>query len=161
MMFYPRQSLLAVMACCGILLLPGCPAKPEIYQMGEAIEMGPFVFEVEGATEEVNPREKVINVNFRLHIERSAPFKKPFGEFLSKMHLVDTAGNKIDIWGIGPVSGNQLSATEWRARVRLDQESRNGGDAENLGDRPRDFRLIVINPDPREGQARRVSIQLR
>ena len=130
--------------------------------MGESIEMGPFVFEIEGTTEEYFRSDKVILVHIWLDRDKSGPFRKPFGESLfGNMSIVDGAGNKFNASSMGPVSGNQLSATEWRVRFTVHPDAPGARDKEHLGDRPNDFSLFIGNPDPRGDQPRKVSIALR
>jgi len=152
----------AVALAVMLLLAGGCGAPAEPRAMGEPIEMGPFVFSVEGTSEELWREDRVINVRLRLDREKTRPFKQHFGDFLfAEMRLVDRAGNTVEIGGFGPVSAGPLSAEEWEARFVLSEAAsrvRKGG---KLGDRVTDFSLEIENPGRSKGQAARVSIPLR
>lgn len=145
-----------------VLLLAGCPAKIEDSQMGESIAMGPFVFEIEGTTEEYHQSNKIILLHLWLDRDKSGPFRKPFSEILfGNMSIVDGAGNKFNAASMGPISGNQLSATEWRVTFVITPHAPGVRDKDHLGDRPSDFRLFIANSDRRGDQPRKISIPLR
>lgn len=153
-------SLLAMTAA--LVLAAACGSRVEERAMGEPIEMGPFVYSVEGTTESFRRDDKVIGVALRLDQESSAPFRTPFGEFImSNVAIVDAAGNRFEANGMGPVSGNALNSAEWEVRFLLRPSSDGVRDREHIGDGPADFRLLIANPEPRGEQARRISIQLR
>ncbi len=150
-----------VAVLCAGLLLAGCPAKIEDRQMGKTIRMAAFAFEIDGTAEEFRRSDKVITVRLWLDRDKSVPFRMPFGEsFVGKMHIVDGAGNRFEAGGIIPISGNSLSAVEWQTAFVISARASGVRDKEKLGDRARDFRLVIKNPDPRAGQPRKVSIAL-
>jgi hypothetical protein len=162
MTLWRRQAAATTAVLSVLLLLAGCPAKIEDRQMGESIEMGAFVFEIEGTTEEYFRSNKTIVVHFWLDRDKSGPFRKPFSETLfGNMSIVDGAGNKFSASSMGPVSGNQLSSTEWRVTFLIHSDAPGVRDKDHLGDRPSDFHLFIGNSDRRGDQPRKVSIALR
>ena len=163
----PRLTIvlvfLAVVAC-----------GPDVYEMKQTIEMGPFVFEVTNASEKLDSftsgeRYKKIYVNLLLHTDKSTPTKVPFNDFLNgigkeyrmivfpKMKIVDDKGKEFDGW-----VERVLGKTSWRAKFDLYYPQRRIQSGLDYVDRHvRDFRLVIKNPDPKKGQPNRVTIKLQ
>ncbi len=166
------RSVLGLMSV-GLLCL-GC-ATSEKYDMRQEIEMGPFVFRVTGAYSEkpATGHPKII-VNFSVRYDTNASFE--FAEYFNddvdsegnpthnrqsvlprishpRMKVVDSHGHGF----IGLVKGESGEFIVWGLKLR-DQEK---FDEKHADLEPEDFRLLITNPYPREGQPSRVSIQLR
>jgi hypothetical protein len=177
---------LVTMSAAGLILI-SCALEEE-YGLRQPIEMGPWTFEVQRATERIESgsggnRSKRITLFLKLHNYRER-HRKPFDDFLNgtskpsiaampsfsmpRLHLVDGEGNEFDGW-VSPMSGGSMRSEHWQAHFVLISMSmrdilRAGEDtdlaAEHVDKHPSDFRLLIENPDVREGQPRRVSIQL-
>jgi hypothetical protein len=156
-----------------LLVLSVFACAPATYEMGQPIEMGPFVFEVTNTSEQLHfftggGRCKKIYVSLQLHTDQSMPTKVEFGDFLNgeakgqrmivfpAMKLVDGNGKKFD--GIvNRVSGETL----WRAEFYLIDHRRGiQSGLDYLDKAVEDFRLVIKNPEVREGQPRDVTITL-
>ena len=148
------------------------------YELQQPITMGPWTFQIERATERIeshgNLRLKMISVTLKLenYMERH---QKPFDDFLKgrtegsimehpHLALVDEAGNSFDAEDVSPLSGGSLRSESWSARFPLIEfsmrESSSETAARHIDKHPADFRLVIENPDHRNGQPRKVSIQL-
>lgn len=162
-----------------VFILWAC-SQPTEYQMGQAVEMGPFAFTVESASEKkpsfsksrgdkARRYYKTILVDFELDPGRSSGAKVKFDDFLNDtagetgmfvkplVKIVDREGRKFDGL-VYRVSGRE----HWRAEFALVVPRRGTKSAQDYLDRQvSDFRLLIENPDRREGQPRQVSIRLR
>ena len=167
------------------LILISCVLE-ETYGLHQPIEMGPWTFEVQRATERIkggsNPSKKII-LFLKLHNYRER-HRKPFDDFLNgtskpsvkalpsisfpRLKLVDGEGNEFDGW-ISPTSGGSMRSEHWQAhfplismsiRDILSADEDTDSAAEHIDKHLADFRLVIENPDVREDQPRRVSIQL-
>ena len=156
-------QLVALASCAGFFLL-GC-AQTEESRMEQAIEMGPYVFEVERTEHHSFYDGTEIHVLVRIRRDDAAPFTTTFDEFvLGNWELTDKARNTFDCSSIVPLSGNRRSSDQWVAEFRIWTHPMMGvrvRDRTRIGKRASDFRLIIKNPDPRGKQPRRVSIPLR
>ena len=92
---------------------------------------------------------------------RDRPFGKTFGESLLEVRITDKAGNSIESGGPRVVSGDRHHPSEWFDAFDVSPSLMGIRDRSKLGQRTSDFRLIIDNPDVREGQPERISIQLR
>lgn len=164
---------LRLLASLFVFVLWACSQATE-YQMGQAIEMGPFTFSVERASEKMSslskgPRSKTILVDFELDPERSSGAKVKFDDFLNNtagetgmfikplVKVVDHEGQEF-LGLLYRVSGRK----RWRAEFMLVVPRRGTKSAQDYLDRPMsDFRLLIENPGRRDGQPRRVSLRLR
>ncbi len=155
------------LALCTSLASLGCQKKAQEYRMDQPINMGPFSFEVErteGSVKLVHPSEGPnleIRVYYRMLDNKTAPFGKTFDETLLRVRIVDKAGNRIEYSGRGVVSGDRHHPSEWCDIFTVSPSLMGVRDKAKLGQSASDFRLIIDNPDVRDGQAERVSIQLR
>jgi len=152
------------------LLLCGCSQETE-YKVGQTIEMGPFAFVVEHAHKRVssfNTGDPKIEILVDLRLDAATGAKVKFDEFLN-----DTAGQRgmiiyphMEIWDrdgrkfLGMV--RRISGREhWRAEFLLVDDVGGPGTARQyVNHRAADFRLIIKNPDRREGQPGRVAVAL-
>ena len=171
-----RPSCAVFLAVAGSTLLSGC--TPQDYELGQRIEMGPFAFHVEGASSGVNrgyeggPMRE-ITVRLRLLSNESRP-RKDFYEFLTgidpyRLQLIvlphykleDSHGHKFD--GL-MTRCTDTCRIEFHIRGDLRVMRMFSSDEafreEHFDLRPEDFRLIITNPDRRDGQPSEVSIQL-
>jgi hypothetical protein len=146
---------------------------------GSRLLWGPWTFEVERTTERIKnssgDRYKFILVTVRLdnYTERH---EKTFDDFMNgttegsiianpRTELVDGDGNRFDGW-FSPTSGGRLRSERWEASFLLVPS--NAGLLEDASDLAKehldkhasDFRLVIENPDHRDGQPRKVSVQL-
>jgi len=135
--------------------------------MDQPINMGPFSFEVkrtEDSVKLVHPSEGPtleIRVYYRMLDNKTPPFGKPFDETLLYVRIVDKADNTIDYSGRGLLAGDRRHPSEWCDIFTVSRMLIGVRDTAKLGQRASDFRLIIDNPDVREGQPEQVSIQLR
>ena len=177
---YRKKARVLFIATAGGAALAGC-SMAEDYEMGQAIEMGPFTFEVRSASPSLDVRDtgrvRVISVTFRVLKDESRP-RIDFGEFLSDMvgfqasprmmvfphtTLVDSHGHKFksDVRGSPPRARFQITSALDLLEFNADAERIQGFNDAHLETEPSDYRLIIDNPDRREGQSRAVRIQLR
>jgi hypothetical protein len=105
-----------------------------------------------------------IEVRFRLDRDDTAPFTTDFNEsFLDAMRIVDAAGNTF---GCSPSPVDAVyraggyRSDRYSCLFRYSQSSEGVSDFAKVGTRPADFQLIINNPEPRDGQPRRVIVQL-
>jgi hypothetical protein len=156
-----------VLALCASLASLGCEKKTQEYRMDQPINMGPFSFEVERTEEAVklkHPSEGPnleIRVYFRMLDDKTPPFGKTLDETLLEVRIRDKAGNTIESPGPRVVSGDRHHPSEWVEIFEVSPSLIGVRDRTKLGKRASDIRLIIDNPDVREGQPERVSIQLR
>jgi hypothetical protein len=156
-----------VLALCASLASLGCEKKTQEYRMDQPINMGPFSFEVERTEEAVklkHPSEGPnleIRVYFRMLDNKTPPFGKTLDETLLEVRIRDKAGNTIESPGPRVVSGDRHHPSEWVEIFEVSPSLMGVRDRTKLGKSASDFRLIIDNPDVREGQPERVSIQLR
>jgi hypothetical protein len=135
--------------------------------MDQSINMGPFSFEVERTEESVklvHPSEGPtleIRVYYRMLDNKTAPFGKTFDETLLGVRIVDKADNTIEYSGRSVVSGDRHHPSEWCDIFTASPSMMGVRDKAKLGQRASDFRLIIDNPEVRDGQPERVFIQLR
>jgi hypothetical protein len=162
-----RQLVGIVLALCASLASLGCGKKTQDYQLEQPINMGLFSFEVERTEESVrlvHPSEGPgleITVYYRMLDNKTPPFGKTFDESLLGVRIVDKANNTIEYSGRAVVSGDRHHPSEWCDIFTVSPSLMGVRDKEKLGQRTSDFRLIIDNPDVRDGQPERVSIQLR
>ena len=160
------QAMGIVLALCASLAWVGCGKKTQEYRMDQPINMGPFSFEVDRTEESVKqyPSEGPtleIRVYYRMLDNKTPPFGKTFDESLVYVRVVDKADNTIDYSGRGLLAGDRRHPSEWCDVFTVSRTLIGVRDSAKLGQRASDFRLIIDNPDVREGQPERVSIQLR
>jgi hypothetical protein len=154
-----------------LFLLIGCGSGG--YSLNQQIEMGPFVFEVSGASEGFDylnnsERYKKIYVDLLLDTEKSAETNIEFHDFMNgmskghrmiifpTMKIEDKSGAKFD-GDVKKVSGN----TRWRAEFLLMNFARGIKSRLDYLDRTTsDFNLIIKNPDRRKGQPSVIQIKL-
>ena len=162
-----RQDIAIVLALCASLASPGCQKKTQEYHIEQPINMGPFSFEVERTEEAsklVHPSEGPsleIRVYYRMLDNKTPPFGKTIDESLLDVRIVDKAGNSIESGGPRVVSGNRRHPSEWCDTFTVSPSLIGVRDKARLGQSSADFRLIIDNPDVRDGQPERVSVQLR
>jgi hypothetical protein len=151
--------------------LLGC--GPTYYSFNEPIEMGPFVFEVSGASEgfdyfNTGERYKIIYVDLLLDTEKSAETKIEFHDFMNgkskgnrmfifpAMKIEDTTGAKFD-GNVKRASGE----TRWRVEFLLINFGRGiKSRVDYLDQTASDFNLIIKNPDRRKGQPSVIQFKL-
>ena len=161
------QVMGIVLALCASLAWVGCGKKTQEYRMDQPINMGPFSFEVERTEDSVKPVHPSegptleIRVYYRMLDNKTPPFGKPFDETLLYVRIVDKADNTIDYSGRGLLAGDRRHPSEWCDIFTVSRTLIGVRDTAKLGQRASDFRLIIDNPDVREGQPEQVSIQLR
>jgi len=164
---YASQVMGIVLVLCTSLAWLGCEKKTQESRMDQPINMGPFSFEVERTEEAVkldHPSEGPnleIRVYYRMLDNKTPPFGKTFDETLLRVRIVDKADNTIEYSGRGVLSGDRRHPSEWCDIFTVGPSLMGVRDSAKLGQRASDFRLIIDNPDVREGQPERVSIQLR
>ena len=171
--------MIKFLAAAGSVLLLGC--GPTEYQIGQTIEMGAFAFMVDGASERVvQPKaqersegigpKKEITVRLRLLSNESRP-RIEFDDFLNDIdrsrmmrmivfphyELVDSHGHKFD-GGLSTDSRMRFAIEDLGGIFSLSGDE--SFKAEHLDLRVEDFRLIIENPDRRDGQPSKISIQL-
>jgi hypothetical protein len=152
---------------CAAFASLGCEKKTQEYRLEQPINMGPFSFEVERTEESMklsHPSEGPnleIRVYYRMLDNKTAPFGKTFDETLLSVRIVDKANNTIEYSGRGLLSGDRHHPSEWVDIFTVSPSFMGVRDRAKLGQSASDFRLIIDNPDVREGQPERVSIQLR
>jgi hypothetical protein len=162
-----NQVMEIVLALCASLALLGCEKKTQEYRMDQPINMGPFTFEVartEEAVKLAHPSEGPnleIRVYYRMLDNKTAPFGKTLDETFLVVRIVDKANNTIESGGPRVLSGDRHHPSEWVETFEVSPSLMGVRDSAKLGQRASDFRLIIDNPDVREGQPERVSIQLR
>lgn len=155
-----------------IFLVVACGS--DNYEMGQIIEMGPFVFEITNASDSTDfftggGRHKKIYVDLFLHTDKSRPSKMEFKDFMNgeangkrmivfpAMKIVDDQGKKFDGL-VNRVSGD----THWRAEFILIDFRRGTQSGVDYIDRQvSDFQLVIKNPDPRKGQPGRITTKLQ
>jgi hypothetical protein len=163
-----------------LMVAAGCT---EEYELGQPIEMGPWTFEVSGASQGTTSggsRAKTIRVDLVLH-NYEERHRQTFDQFLEncsegmmticnpRIGVEDDEGNQFQAVDVRPVSGGSMRSRRWIVECPLYYGSRENpmsmdwdeSAARHLDKRPADFRVIIRNPDPQRGQPRRVSIQLR
>jgi hypothetical protein len=156
-----------VFALCTSLALSGCQKKTEEYRMDQPISMGPFTFAVERTEEAVthaHPSEGPtlkIRIYYRMLDNKTPPFGKTLDETLLLVRIVDNANNTIESSGPRVLSGDRHHPSEWVETFEVSPTLMGVRDRTKLGKGASDFRLIIDNPDVREGQPERASIQLR
>ena len=175
-----RKKARVLFAAAGGVALAGCSMAQD-HEMGQEIQMGPFTFEVRSASPSLDVRDtgrvRVISVTFRVLKDESRP-RIDFGEFLSDMvgfqaaprmmvfphtTLVDSHGHKFksDVRGTPPRARFQITSALDLVEVMADAERLQRFNDAHLETQPSDYRLIIENPDRREGQPRAIRIQLR
>ena len=158
----------------GIFLICTSGCDSGRYIVGQQIEMGPFVFEVSGASEGVDyingsEEYKKIYVDLLLDTEKSTETNIKFDDFMNckskgnrmfispAMKIKDKSGTKFDGVDVKSVGGT----TRWRADFWLIVHSRGTKSRLDYLDRTSsDFNLIIKNPDRRKGQPNIVNIKL-
>jgi hypothetical protein len=161
------QVLGIVLALCASVASLGCEKKTQEYRLEQPINMGLFSFEVERTEDSVklvHPSEGPnleLRVYYRMLDNKTAPFGKTFDETLLGIRIVDKAGNTIEYSGRSVVSGDRHHPSEWCDIFTVSPSLMGVRDKAKLGQSASDFRLIIDNPDMRDGQPERVSIQLR
>jgi hypothetical protein len=158
------QATKIVLTFC-IFALLGCEKKIQEYRMNQPISMGPFTFEVERTEEYVRPGYSEgpvleVRVYYRMLDNKSVPFGKTLSETLLEDRIIDKAGNSIECSGPRVVSGDQRHPSEWFEAYDVSPSMMGVRDRSKLGQKTSDFRLVIDNPDVREGQPERVSIEL-
>lgn len=167
MMIFSRLFILLF-----LFTLLGCGSGG--YNLNQQIEMGPFVFEVSGASEGFDyfnnsERYKKIYVDLLLDTEKCAETNIKFDDFMNgkskgkrliifpAMKIKDKSGAKFDAMNVKRVGGD----TRWRAEFWLIIHSRGIKSRLDYLDRTTsDFNLIIKNPDRRKGQPSIVDIKL-
>lgn len=167
-----KRLLIMLIVLMGIFLIYTSGCDSGRYTLGQQIEMGPFVFEVSGASEGVDyingsEEYKKIYVDLLLDTEKSKETNIKFDHFMNgmskgnrmiifpAMKIKDKSGRKFDGW---IKSGG---ATRWRAEFMLIVFSLGSKNRLDYLDRtPSDFSLIIKNPDRRKGQPNIVNIKL-
>src|SRR6266446_1306536 len=155
------------LALCTSLAGLGCKKKTQEYRMDQPISMGPFSFEVERTEESVklvHPSEGPtleIRVYYRMLDNKTPPFGKTFDETLLRVRIDDKVKNTIEYSGRGLLAGDRRHPSEGCDIFTVSRTLIGVRDTAKLGQRASDFRLIIDNPDVREGQPEQVSIQLR
>jgi len=161
------QVMGIVLALCASIVALGCEKKTQEYRLEQPINMGPFSFEVERTEESVklvHPGEGPnleIRVYYRMLDNKTPPFGKTLDETLLGVRIVDKANNTIESGGGRVVSGDRHHPSEWVDTFTVSPSLMGVRDRAKLGQSASDFRLIIDNPDMRDGQPERVSIQLR
>jgi hypothetical protein len=162
------QVIGMVLALCASLASVGCEKKTQEYRLEQPINMGLFSFEVERTEESsmrlTHPSEGPnleIRVYYRMLDNKTSPFGKTFDETLLSVRIVDKANNTIESGGGRVVSGDRRHPSEWVDTFTVSPSLAGVRDRAKLGQSASDFRLIIDNPDVRDGQPERVSIQLR
>jgi len=165
-----------VLAACA---MAGCGTTQREFAMRQPIEMGPWTFEVQSATERRESsggqQIKMVSIELKLHNYRER-HAKPFDEFLNghspgsimafpNMKLEDEAGTRFDGWLV-PLSGGNLRSETWRAEFPLVPSSApDDNTAERaamyLDTRLPDLRVVIDNPDRRGDQPDSVAVRLR
>lgn len=162
-----RQVIAIVLALCASLASPSCQKKAQEYRIEQPINMGPFSFEVERTEEAsklVHPSEGPsleIRVYYRMLDIKTPPLGKTIDESLPGVRIVDKAGNSIESSGPRVMSGDRRHPSEWCDIFTVSPSLIGIRDKAKLGQSSSDFRLIIDNPDVRDGQPERVSIQLQ
>jgi hypothetical protein len=165
-------SVLSFIVLSFLFPLSGCDSGG--YTFGQQIEMGPFVFEVSGASEGVDyfsgsKKYKKIYVDLLLDTEKSTETNIKFDDFMNgkskgnrmiifpAMKIKDKSGTKFDGVDVKRVGGD----TRWRADFWLIVHSRGTKSRLDYLDRTSsDFSLIIKNPERRKGQPNIVNIKL-
>ena len=160
------QVVRIVLALCAVFALLGCEKKTQEYRIDQPINMGPFTFEVERTEESVKSSYSEgfllkIHVYFRMLDNKTPPFGKTLDETLMEVRIRDKAGNTIESPGPRVLSGDRHHPSEWVEIFEVSPSLIGVRDRTKLGKSASDFWLIIDNPDLREGQPERVSIQLR
>jgi hypothetical protein len=161
------QVMGIVLALCASFASPGCQKKTQEYRLEQPINMGPFSFEVERTEESVklvHPSEGPnleIRVYYRMLDNKTPQFGKTLDETLLGVRIVDKANNTIESGGGRVLSGGRPHPSEWVDTFTVSPTLMGVRDRAKLGQSASDFRLIIDNPDVRDGQPERVSIQLR
>ncbi len=174
------RNLVRSPALLAVLTAASCSSQ-EHYALGQAINMGPWSFEVERVRETVESnayrRQKIVDLTLRLH-NYTERHETNFDDFLNgsrsgalmsvsfpKLELEHSDGATF-LGSVSPSSGGSLRSERWRARVWLIPD--NAGllaDAGNLARRYADtplseFTLVIENPNRLSGQPRRVRVAL-
>src|SRR5262245_6238194 len=161
-----RSAFLPITIAC--FVIAACE-QPAPYQMRQSIEMGPYSFSVASAApgrswQSVEGPYYEIEVHFRLDRDGTAPFTTDFNSsFVDAMRIVDAAGNTFGC-SPGAVDGTyragRYRSDRYRCLFRYSRSSDGVTDFAKVGTKPADFQLIITNPDPKDGQPRRVIVQL-
>ena len=172
-----KSSVITLALTFAAVLPLGCSGAPEI-EIGQAVEMGPFVFLVERSRDAVDPFSgiKEIEVIVRLvNFEESftPSFDDAFngrtrGSMMSfpRCSIEDRDGNRFEGW-VTPSSGGRRFE-RWTVTFPLHDGALSDPDSDIARETapkytekgPHDFRLQIRNPDPRPGQPTRIWIQL-
>jgi hypothetical protein len=169
----PSRAFLAILVA--ILIIGGC--AEEEYELSQQISMGPWMFQVEQAREQVDSQSgntiKSIFVTLRLD-NYTQRHDKTFDDFVNetspgsviadpRLKLVDSAGEAF-VGLLHPKSGGRMRSERWEVKFVLISDDLNANVSEraekHLRKHPSDFRLVIENPDHRRGQPRRASVQL-
>jgi hypothetical protein len=162
-----QSAFLPITIAC--LVIAACE-RPTRYQVGQPIEMGPYSFSVTSPAQGRSWQSAEgpyyeIEVRFRLDRDDTAPFTTDFNEsFLDAMRILDAAGNAF---GCSPsaVDGayraGRYRSDQYRRLFGYSQSSDGVTDFVKVGTKPTDFQLIITNPEPKDGQPRRVIVQLK
>ena len=172
---------LTALAAVGIA---GC-STTESYELGQPIEMGPWIFEVERVQDRVSTqsdghRQKIVTLTLRLH-NYTERHERTFDDFMNgrtpggfipisfpKLHLVHEDGAEF-LADVSSVSRGSLRSERWQAQSWLLPD--NAGITnlspswnelwERYADAPlSDLVLVIDNPDRRSGQPRKASVRL-
>ena len=170
--------MIRFLAVAGSILVLGC--GPTEYQIGQTIEMGAFTFRVDGASDRVvqpSSRErsegigpkKEITVRLSVLSNESRP-RREFRHFLDDYDpgrirlmifphykLEDIHGHTFD-GGLWEQSRMRFAIEDFVGIIPENDESFK---AEHLDLGAEDFALIIDNPDRRDGQPSKISIQLQ
>jgi hypothetical protein len=170
--------MIRFLAVAGSILVLGC--GPTEYEIGQTIEMGAFTFRVDGASDRVvqpSSRErsegigpkKEITIRLSVLSNESRP-RREFRHFLDDYDpdryrmmifphykLEDIHGHSFD-GGLWDKSYMRFAIEDFVGIIPESDESFN---AEHLDLREEDFALIIENPDRRDGQPSKISIQLQ
>ena len=160
---FPARLLLpypAWILFISLFLLFACSKETVEYEMGDKIELGPYIFSVE-KTDEKNEFTRrgwytVFVIYFRFHrVEKSPPLLKwkPFTYYI-RDHAHNSFRSIASTWD--PRGGRLVS----KFLIDPDAPGAKISDPGHIGKHPSDFRLIIKNPSYQENQPRRVSVKL-
>ena len=161
--------------------IAGC-STTEPYEIGQAIEMGPWSFEVErvrdrGDTQSDGHRQKIVTLTLRLH-NYTERHERTFDDFMNgsrrggmipisfpNLELVHEDGATF-VASLSPVFAGSLRSERWQAQAWLLPDNAGISNWNALWDRYADaplsdLVLAIDNPDRRSGQPSRVVIALR
>ena len=167
---FPRLRLIRVAVAVGLLCL-GC--QPNV-EMGEPINMGPFTFEVDSASAGPSPfralRSTEIRVYFRV-VDDESNGSTNFAHFLMNTlgpprfyvpqitSIIDSHGHRFTALMEGGSRPARFTLETFSATTS--EEFDNQFVAAHADMEPAEFRLVIENPERRDGQPRMVSVQLR